>query len=118
MLSSPSRTPHGGHDRPVESRVEVPAVHRPARRGARTRNLKLLSSRGGVLLFLVGGNQLYAFCFSEDSSQEYASPDTAPDRLTALSSFEELQRVSPTRRWNLVLVRAFLIIFGLTASTS
>ncbi|KAL5965410.1 Asparagine synthetase domain-containing protein 1, partial [Taenia solium] len=36
--------------------------------------------------------------------QEYASPDSAPDRQTAMSSFEELKHLNPNRHWHLVLV--------------
>lgn len=34
----------------------------------------------------------------------YASPDDAPDRQTALSSFEDLRRLNPNRHWHLILV--------------
>nr|CDS18843.1 asparagine synthetase domain containing protein [Echinococcus granulosus] len=37
------------------------------------------------------------------SQQKYASPDSAPDRQTALSSFEELRQLNPNRHWHLVL---------------
>nr|CDS27106.1 integrator complex subunit 8 [Hymenolepis microstoma] len=37
------------------------------------------------------------------SDQLYASPDDAPDRQTALSSFEDLRRLNPNRHWHLIL---------------
>ncbi|VDO09087.1 unnamed protein product, partial [Rodentolepis nana] len=37
------------------------------------------------------------------SDQLYASPDDAPDRQTALSSFEDLRRRNPNRHWHLIL---------------
>ncbi|KAL5106192.1 Asparagine synthetase domain-containing protein 1 [Taenia crassiceps] len=43
-------------------------------------------------------------CDGEASLLEYASPDSAPDRQTALSSFEELRNSNPNRHWHLVLV--------------
>ncbi|VDD81900.1 unnamed protein product [Mesocestoides corti] len=46
----------------------------------------------------------------------YASPETAPDRQTALSSFDELRRLSPSRHWHLVLVRLTAFPFFLIRS--
>lgn len=42
---------------------------------------------------------------STEVQQDYASPDCAPDRQSALDSFEELQLLNPARHWHLVLVR-------------
>ncbi|VDM32082.1 unnamed protein product, partial [Hydatigera taeniaeformis] len=51
-------------------------------------------------------------CDETDFQRLYSSPESAPDRQTALSSFEELQHLNPSRHWHLVLVKLHFKIIG------